>query len=119
MKPITLGALIKLLEAKDGNSLVSFDFGGFRVTGIDSYRGYYEQLAVGYSEGVGLTVTELLTKLREAVGKTFTGYKGGEYRMGLETPMWAANYSECHSTAIVGLAETPNYAAVLRTECVW
>jgi len=57
-----------------------------------SYRGYYSDLAFQKEEGTR-TVGSLLTQLKtECLGKVFQGYKGGDFFMSDETPMWIANY---------------------------
>lgn len=50
-------------------------------------------------------MADVLALCESAVGKTFYGYKGGEYVMGRETPVWVANYREAGSTAIVDIID--------------
>src|SRR5690349_11668129 len=102
---MTLGELIEALKRKDPDRTVSFDFVYFRPTGIHSYRGYYDQLALGYTADGEITVKALLEMLRDANGKTFEGYKGGNYVMGPDTRMWVANHNESGSTAIVDVID--------------
>lgn len=117
--PITLGALIRAIEDRQPkpDTWICFDFGGFYPDGVDSYRGYYEMLAIGYqskrTESNCLAAT-LLEDLYSAIGRTFHGYKGGEFRMHENTLMWAANYGECNSTAVIGLADC-DYQIILAT----
>jgi len=87
-----------------------------RAAGIGSYRGYYEQLAIGSTKdgGNALCVGELLAKLRAQVGNTVTGYKGGAFRISLETPVWAAEYGEC-GPMVVGI-DLRDYFVTLLTE---
>lgn len=114
---ITLGKLIRLLECEKPENHVCFDFGGMTPTDIDSYRGYYDQLAIGYQDKYdeSMTVAKLLEILTKSVGGTFHGYKGGNYTMDVTTPVWAANYGECHSTAIKGLADC-HWQTIIATE---
>lgn len=104
---MTIGNLIALLKARNPDQDVVFDFGGFIPRDVDSYRGYYDQLALGYDDDYTkeTTVSALIARLEAAIGKTFHGYKGGDYRMDEDTKLWVANYGECHSTAILGLAD--------------
>ena len=51
-----------------------------------SYRGYYDQLAFEPVEDI--TVGEMLEAAKEALGSTYTGWKGGEYTM--------SEYTDCH-----------------------
>jgi hypothetical protein len=117
---ISLGGLIKLLERRDPEQSVQFDFCGFIPTTVASYRGYYEHLALSYEqhrydlEPGSDTVAALLKTLRAANGATYEGWKGGLYEMGLETPVWVAPSGECFGTSIVGLAEC-GYMVVLAT----
>ena len=115
--PITLGRLIKLLELEPQDNDVRYDFARFTPTEVDSYRGYYEQLAIGWTGEAKRPkkVSELIEELKDAVGETFTGYKGGKFKMDDNTPVWCANYGDCHDTAITGL-ENCSWATVIRTE---
>ena len=85
---MTLGKLIAVLESLPTDTPVAnlFDF--------DSYRGYYEDLALSLGEGTR-QAGELLTDCRECMGEVFCGYKGGEYMMGATTPLWVADYGRC------------------------
>lgn len=103
-RTLTLGELIALFEGQPEDNSVIFDFGKFTPSGIDSYRGYYNHLALGYSEDAPYAkVMDVVDMLKMAVGKTFIGYKGGEFPMDLETPVWAANYGKDTQTKIVSL----------------
>lgn len=115
-RTMTLGELIAALDRKEPGESVHFDFGYFTPDSLHSWRGSYEQLALGYTnEYVSkITVKELLVMLRDARVKTFHGYKGGEYFMDDDTPVWVANYNEgCH-TAIVDV-ESNDMGVMLRT----
>lgn len=115
--PISLGDLIVLLKHREQDQEVRIAFGYFSPDGVHSYRGFYEQLAIGYSyeSGKEVKVAELLKELQGAIGKTFHGYKGGEYVMTECTPVWCANHGEAPSVAIVGIADC-NYCTILRTD---
>jgi hypothetical protein len=105
----TLGELIDLLKQRDPDEKVRYDFGHFCPTTLDSYRGYYDDLALGIDDLAWdeyPTARGLVAELESAIGKTFTGWKGGDYVMDRETPMWAANPGYSHGTAITGLAES-------------
>lgn len=101
----TLGALIDALERRPQDSEVRFAFGYFAPKGLGSYRGFYEHLAIGYDADAPMrTVADFLSDLRDAVGRMYEGYKGGEYCMSRDTPIWVAGYGESTSTAVVGVA---------------
>jgi hypothetical protein len=112
---ITLGEFIKQLKLRPQDQGICFDFGGLEPNDIGSYRGFYDELSIGFAEsGRFRNVGELLAELEDAVGKVFEGYKGGDFRMGRETPLWVANYGMTGSTMIVGLREC-DYTTVIAT----
>lgn len=85
---LTLGGLIDAL-GRNLNLEVAFDTGD--GVGKDcSYRGYYSDLAL--DAGPIATCADLLKRLSGAIGKTYTGYKGGDYTMRHDTPLWFASY---------------------------
>lgn len=91
---LTLGELIAELERLPEKAVIELDFGGAVPTTLDSYRGYYDQLALGYTGEYGATtptVGSLLAELKSAVGKTFQGWKGGDYVMTEKTNIFIAN----------------------------
>jgi hypothetical protein len=53
---------------------------------LNSYRGYYEDLAI--APGTGVEVSRLIEILQHAKGESFCGYKGGMYKAGLGTRLW-------------------------------
>ena len=80
-----LKELIETLEKHPADKIVRRGFNR-----PHSYRGYYDQLAFEPSENV--TVGEMLKCAKDSLGKTFTGYKGGEYEMGEYTDVWLSEY---------------------------
>lgn len=87
---LTLGGLIMLLERENPEHEVTFGFGyPYRLC---SYRGFYDQLAIMFQPFAGSerfeTASTFLQRLRDAVGEMFTGYKGGDFVMHKETPLW-------------------------------
>jgi hypothetical protein len=98
-------------------------------TGLSSWRGSYAELALNFSfVGYGmpgyiktdgpdlkeLTVTEFLAILKSAIGKTYTGWKGGDFVMGKNTPIWVANDGNSGNTAVIGVRDD-EYAIILET----
>lgn len=104
---MTLGEMIAVLKRKPAGAFVYFDFVHFRPSGdVHSYRGYYEQFAIGYTnEGENVTAGGLLAKLEAACGAEFYGYKGGSYTMYSDTPVWVANHNESGGTAVVDIRD--------------
>ena len=112
---INLGELIAKLEAiprdykwahneESTPVTVRYDFPDMYPTNLDSWRGIYAELALGYGDKE-LTLYDLLKDCKAAVGKTFEGYKGGKFKIGKSTPIWVSNY--CHSDS-VGIIDVIN-----------
>lgn len=102
-----LGKLIKELSKLNQESTVLIEcelFTDIHVSAkISSYRGYYEQLALSYGFDSNDTVKDILKSCKEAVGKKFHGYKGGDYTMDENTNVWVSNYGRCSGLKIVNL----------------
>jgi hypothetical protein len=112
---MTLGDLIRSLELiSDKNLPVRFDFCNFVPYSLASYRGYYDQLAIEpissdswtESEGPGSAhpnVQYVIDLLKDALGKRFTGWKGGEFLMTEQTKLWVDAPGKWSSTAVSGV----------------
>lgn len=99
---MTLGKLIDVLEAANDDAVVKFDNEELGHPGdLDSYRGYYSDLAFSPST-TPVTVKTLKADAVEAHGAEFTGYKGGEFVMDSDTPLWVSPYGSSSGIAIVG-----------------
>lgn len=102
---------------------VMFDFVYFFPTSIDSERGDYSHLALGYEtngcsgngERKPFKVSEFLKFLEESLYKDFEGWKGGTYTSKSTTPIWVANPGEWGKTAVVGV-KVMNGDAVIITK---
>ncbi len=84
---VELGHLIDWLSSQDPNKKVIDGFGEPM-----SWRGDYYQLA--FAPEKETTVKDMLDNALSALGDTFTGYKGGEFRMGNDSEVYIANYGE-------------------------
>ena len=93
---LTLGEAITKLKELPQRAKVLTD-NGDGIGTVDSYRGYYCDLSLEPFDGKGeyTTVAELLEILKGAMGKTYQGYKGGDYPMHERTPLWVAPYGNC------------------------
>jgi hypothetical protein len=112
---ITLGELIKALEALPEDRPIRFDFSNFTPVSINSYRGDYSQLAVSFKDdGEWITAGKFLLLCREAVGETYEGYKGGEYRMTESTQVWVASRGESTGTTIKKIKDY-GWVAIIKT----
>jgi hypothetical protein len=99
---MSLGKFIEALEGIDDKTIQVRMSDGRTPCDVDSYRGYYSDLAISTKQGGQMNVAGLLELLRGALGQTFQGYKGGDYTMGPHTPLWVAEYGSC-GDAVQGL----------------
>lgn len=128
---LTLGELLlKLKPILDKNSdkkpegqpTVSFDFGTAQPTDFGSWRGAYEEIALGYqltgydvSQSIEyVKLNEFYKKVEAAIGQTFEGWKGGDFTMNKNTPVWVANSGNSSHSAIVEVIDN-GYDVILVT----
>ena len=116
---LLLGEIILKLEAVKNKELLLFiDLMDKRPRGIGSWRGSYCELSIQTEDfgsyntdevehkspygdsykmkSIGCenpTVSQWIDVLKEAIGKTFVGYKGGDFLMSKNTPVYLAEYS--------------------------
>jgi hypothetical protein len=69
----------------------------------ESYRGYYTDLSFNPLDEPR-TVKEALKEAEKANGSTFEGYKGGDFTMARDTPVWFSHYGDT-GTAIIGITD--------------
>ena len=88
---LTLGQLIKRLDRVPGvTKILTAD--GQGIEGLCSYRGYYSDLALNPVGGPVWTADQLLREAKFVINTELTGYKGGEFLMTEDTPLWLARY---------------------------
>ena len=115
-QPLQLKEAMRLLSNFPRTCRVVFE-DGRGVGTVDSYRGYYQDLALEPSIREPGTVGQLLDLLDSAWGRDFHGYKGGTYTMTGRTLLWVACWGDASGlmlTRIVGRAGTD--LVVLKTE---
>lgn len=83
-----LPELIEELKKHDKDKVIKKGF-----SSPHSWRGDYSELAFEPEENT--TVGAMLKCAEDSLGKTFTGYKGGEFKMGEYTEVYLAEYSTC------------------------
>jgi hypothetical protein len=95
--PLTLGGLIKQLEPFPLYTPVFVCDFNYTVGDLVSYRAHYQYLAIDpkpiSSFKEASTVEFCLKIFREAEEKIFVGYKGGEFLMTRETPVFISPYA--------------------------
>ena len=140
---MTLGEMIATIEliAKNQENIIKkydheadvvFDFEYAYPTGLSSWRGSYAELALNFSfKGYGvegfqklenfepkeMLVSKFLELLKSALGKEYTGWKGGEFVMGKTTPIWVANDGNSGNTGVVGI-KNDEHTIILETQLV-
>lgn len=98
---MTIGKMINILKMMPPDA---------PVPSLDphSYRGYYDDLAFDPTIEKITVETALKILTEGCLGKTFSGYKGGDYVMGLETPVWWAEYGR-EGMRIMGFNEDGSF----------
>ena len=94
---VCLGELLDGLRQADPEGLVY-------LTDPHSYRGYYSDLALEPTT-TPIKVNQLIDQLEAVIDTELTGYKGGEFLMLADTPVWVSHYGTTGS-ALVGFNPT-------------
>lgn len=119
-RPMTLGAVNDALDSCGAERVRLAAPMAITPIGVSSYRGYYDDLAIEYEEGgEGMPLPEFMALLRAADGAYFTGYKGGEYRMGRHSAVWVSNYGVSSGARVVGVETEDDTAYLLVTVRRW
>lgn len=103
---LSLGDLIANLGASPEDKPVFLDAGG-SVGRPHSYRGYYEDLALRPTENI-IKAGGLLSECKAVLGRTLEGYKGGDFLMEEDTPMWVSDYGTASGLALIGVVDAGN-----------
>ncbi len=128
---LNLGKLLALLEqipTEHGSDkepvTIEFDFGTAHPTGLSSWRGSYAEIAINYDLGgydnnnadqfAHTDLKDFVAWLRESIGKTYQGWKGGDFRMSSKTPVWVANDGNVGNTGVIGVIDQ-GYVVIIET----
>jgi hypothetical protein len=91
---MTIGEFIKVLEALPKGMIIS----NVNLSDYGSDRGDYYNFYLGESTNKETNVREIIELLKtKVIGKTFTGYKGGDFVMNENTLIKLGAYSCCGS----------------------
>ena len=96
---LTLGGLISKLGFASPDLRVTSDYGP-PGRGL-SYRIYYRDLAFKKG-GEAIAVKDFLDYCKRLLDLEQEGYKGGQYLMDRDTPLWISDYGIVSNIAIVG-----------------
>lgn len=109
MGAMSLGNLIDCLERHRPDLPLWVGSGRYRLAGLYSYRGYYEDLALGFDNERPLLVRDGLAMLRNALGTEYFGWKGGGYVAHRETGLWVSPAPDrAMGSAVVGIDRHPD-----------
>ena len=89
---LTLGKLIEILDLYPDFTI--------EMQAPHSYRGYYSDLSFEPSHAIEASDLSKILK-NNILNQKLEGYKGGEYLMDEDTPLWLDYYGEYTGTAIV------------------
>lgn len=113
MMHVTLGKLIEKLEKLDGALRVVCSDRQDQGPGCAmSYRGYYSDLSFQPTTEP-VTVDKFLVECNRSLGKVMEGYKGGDFRMGADTPLWVAPYSYAPGRAVMDIMVVGDVAVLV------
>lgn len=122
---LTIGELIAELEKTDPRLSVYYDFADCIPTGIDSWRGIYNEPALGWAatgysakrdDPKTPTVADVLAMLRKPLnGQQYSGWKGGEFSYTKDSPLHVDNRGDCSHTEIARVEIVGNWKVTLHT----
>ena len=105
----------KFEEFKDSNKKVIIEMNGNLHTSVfiaNSWKGSYNLPAIYYKllDKEGYPLDAVIENLKNLDGTEVTGYKGGDFTLSGDDPIFIANYGESNNCiAIVDVVETIDY----------
>lgn len=119
---MTIDAVLQELKAAKPDARVYFDFANCVPTTVNSWRGIYDEPALGwqpagYSGNVKEypTAASLIRELERAIdGREYSGWKGGEYRYCGKHTLHIDNPGDSTNTEIVRV-ELDDWRVLLHT----
>ncbi len=82
-------------------------YNGQYPSDTNSYRGYYDELAIALSKDRATTLVMFIRNMKNSIGHSYSGYKGGDYVMNEDTFVWIANYGYSSQLAVTDLHLSP------------
>lgn len=110
---LTIGKAIDLLTAMDAQKPIKYTDGKAPREAM-SYRGYYSDLA--FDDQDAATVGDVLANLEFVLNTELTGYKGGEFMMHENVPIWRSQYGEASGVAWMDVSDFGDFAAIITKE---
>jgi hypothetical protein len=115
---LTIGDMLTKLDQFNDDETVTYSNGAYFDGSFGSYRGYYEDMYLGFDrEDQGCnTVGHLKTALESALSHgEMTGYKGGEFSIEEDTLLWSASYG-CIGDMVVDVLKLSDKVYVITKE---
>lgn len=123
LNEMNIGDIKNRLKLANNSLPVYFDFCECVPTTIDSWRGNYEEPAIGWAasgysgKGEAPTAQQFLDELKLATsGISYQGWHGGEYVYTDEAQLYVDNPGDCTRTKIIAI-EILNDRVILHTDC--
>jgi hypothetical protein len=116
---LTLGELIGYLRSLDHDLTVKIEWNDrlVNIEDLGSYRGYYDDIAIEPGGLAELTAQETANMLHDAIGRVYEGYKGGDFRMDTDTPVWVSHYGDTSGIGVTGVVATERLAVITTGIC--
>jgi hypothetical protein len=120
---LTIGELINLIGESDlimddgSHKTIEFDFISSVPNKLHSWRGSYDEAAISVENQGVLVVNaaDFLQYIKQCIGKTFEGWKGGEYVFYEDTPLWISRIGYSDYTVPVGVFDD-GYSIIILTD---
>lgn len=106
MKHWNVGDLVDALEKAPRDAYLSFEWGGLKLGGWESYRGFYDRIALYPGDKYEWErVGAVLDALKEDLGnkRVFEGYKGGDYSFQRNRLLHVATHGNTSNTVVTGV----------------
>lgn len=125
--PMTLGEIIDRMKeihaaptdawlGNDGERSVYIDWNSLVPGGFHSYRGYYDHLSISFKSGYPPPkISAFIKALEGEVGAVHGGWKGGEFTMDRDTPVWIADTGTAPGWGVASIRDD-GYCATLVTQ---
>lgn len=109
---MTLGGLIAALDGIKDDLPAMIDNSPYYPGKAHSYRGFYTDLAFQPSNE-RCTVGDLRARCCESLNAIFEGYKGGDFTMTEDTPLWISDYGETSDIAVMGVENLGSHVVLI------
>jgi len=107
---MTLGEIVITLKQIDAEKPIRFQNGSYPGE-YHSYRGYYEFISIA-TQAEKVTVGEFLSATQSAIGETYVGWKGGNFTMTKNTPVWISRIGRASGWYVSDVIDHGKYVEI-------